>query len=174
MCPSAGGQRRWAQLNHVSAGQRQEVFRAFMQDFPHEYSAAALADEEGEVELESERLASLASAPPSEFGGPGDRWSPETLLVAAVADCFVLTFRAIARASKLPWVSIKCEVAGTLDRVERVTQFTEFQVRASLRVPAGTNEERAQRLLARAEETCLVTNSLKAKSHLSATIEAVA
>ena len=73
-----------------------------MQDFPHQYSATALANVEGDVNLQSERLPSLVSAPPSEFGGPGDRWSPETLLVAAVADCFVLTFRAIARASQLP------------------------------------------------------------------------
>jgi peroxiredoxin-like protein len=144
-----------------------------MQDFPHRYSAAALANAEGEVHLEGERLPSLSSAAPSEFGGPGNLWSPETLLVAAVADCFVLTFRAIARASKLPWISLNCEVEGTLDRVERVTQFTEFLVRASLRVRAGTDEERAQRLLARAEQTCLITNSLKAGSHLLATIEVV-
>jgi peroxiredoxin-like protein len=143
-----------------------------MQDFPHRYSVAALADAEGDVNIESARLPSLVSAPPAEFGGPGDRWSPETLLVAAVADCFILTFRAIARASKLPWSSLNCDVEGILDRVERVTQFTEFRVRASLRVPAGTDEARAQRLLERAEQTCLVTNSLKAKSHLSASVEA--
>lgn len=144
-----------------------------MQDFPYQYSAAALANAEGEVSLEGKRLPSLASAPPSEFGGPGDRWSPEMLLVAAVADCFVLTFRAIAHASKFPWISLKCEVEGTLDRVERVAQFTEFHVRATLCVPPNTNEERAQRLLARAEQTCFITNSLKAKSHLTATIEPV-
>jgi len=145
-----------------------------MQDFPHRYAVAAQADAEGLVNLESARLPTLVSAPPSEFGGPGDRWSPETLLVAAVADCFILTFRAIARASKLAWVSLNCEVEGTLDRVERVTQFTEFRVRASLRVPPGTDEARAQRLLARAEQGCLITNSLKAKSSLSTTVETAA
>jgi len=145
-----------------------------MQDFPHRYHAAALANADGEIRIDSERLPSLVSAPPLEFGGPGDRWSPETLLVAAVADCFILTFRAIARASNLPWISLECEVEGTLDRVENVTRFTEFQVRASLRVPPDTNEERAQRLLARAEQNCLITNSLKADSHLSAAIEAAA
>ncbi len=143
-----------------------------MQDFPHRYSAEALANAEGEINLESARLPALASAAPAEFGGPGDRWSPETLLVAAVADCFVLTFRAIARASKLPWISIRCEVEGTLDQVERVTQFTAFQVRVSLRVAPDTDEERAQRILARAEQSRLITNSLKAESHLSVTIEA--
>ena len=47
----------------------------------------------------------------------------------------MLGFRAIAQASKLEWVSLRCEVEGTLDRVERVTQFTAFSVRASLQVP---------------------------------------
>ena len=142
-----------------------------MQEFPHRYSVAALASVEGDVLLEGDRLPSLASAPPAEFGGPGDRWSPETLLVAAIADCFVLTFRAIAGASKLPWTSLRCDVEGTLDRVERVIQFTGFLVRASLRVPAGTNEEQARRLLARAEQSCLITNSLKGTSHLEAEVE---
>jgi peroxiredoxin-like protein len=144
-----------------------------VQDLPHQYSVTAIANAEGEVDLEGEHLPSLVSAPPAEFGGPGDRWSPETLLIAAVADCFVLTFRAIARASKLPWVSLECEVEGTLDRVERLTQFTEFRARALLQIPPDTDEERAQRLLARAEQTCLITNSLKGASRLSATIEVV-
>jgi organic hydroperoxide reductase OsmC/OhrA len=142
-----------------------------MQEFPHRYSVAASASPEDDVALQSDRLPALASAPPAEFGGPGDRWSPETLLVAAVADCFILTFRAIARASKLSWLSIRCDVVGTLDRVERVTQFTEFHVRAVLRVPAGTDVEQARRMLARAEQSCLITNSLKAVPHLQADVE---
>jgi peroxiredoxin-like protein len=142
-----------------------------VQEFPHHYAVAAHADAEGDVRLESARLAPLGTAPPEEFGGPGDRWSPETLLVGAVADCFVLTFRAIARASKLSWTSLRCDVEGTLDRVERVMQFTGFAVRAALRVPAGTDAEKARRLLERAEQTCLVTNSLKASSHLEAEVE---
>lgn len=145
-----------------------------MQDFPHQYSVTAAAEAEGEVDIQGGRLPAIASAPPAEFGGPGDRWSPETLLVAAVADCFVLTFRAIAKASKLPWISLRCEVEGTLDRVERVMQFTAFRVRAALRVPPDTNEERAQRLLARADQSCLITNSLKAEFHLSTSIEIAA
>lgn len=142
-----------------------------MQDFPHHYSATARAEAEGDVAIDSARLPSLVSAGPAEFGGPGDRWSPETLLVAAVADCFILTFRAIARGSKLAWTSLSCEVEGTLDRVELATQFTGFRVRAALRVPPGTDEARAKRLLERAEQGCLITNSLKAKSELSLTVE---
>ena len=142
-----------------------------MQDFPHRYTVTALAQTEGEVTLESERLAAIASAAPSEFGGPGNRWSHETLLVAAHADCFVLSFRAVAQASKQSWVSLRCQVEGTLDRVERVTQFTAFVVRASLTLPAGSDVERGRSLLEKAEKVCLIANSLKAKATLEATVE---
>jgi organic hydroperoxide reductase OsmC/OhrA len=142
-----------------------------MQQFPHHYSVVAKADAEGDVALEAERLPGISSAPPTEFGGPGDRWSPETLFVAAVADCFILTFRGIAGVSRFPWVSLACDVTGTVDRVDRVTQFTALEVHARLRVPAGAKEDQARRLLTKAEETCLVTNSLKVRPHLESVVE---
>lgn len=142
-----------------------------MQEFPHHYSVAASATTKGEVALDCERLPSLRSAPPAEFGGPGDQWSPETLFVAAVADCFVLTFRAIAGVSRLPWISLTCHVVGTVDRVDHVTQFTQLEIKARLRVPPGTREEQALRLLTKAEDTCLVTHSLKVTPHLEAAVD---
>ena len=141
-----------------------------MQDLPHHYKVMAQAQLEGDVELSASQVESIRSAGPAEFGGPGDRWSPETLLVAAVADCFILTFRAIARGSKLPWVSLSCKAEGTLERVERVTQFTEFVVQASLVIPPDTDPVRAERLMEKAEKGCLITNSLTGNSRLEASI----
>lgn len=141
-----------------------------MQDLPHHYSVAANADADGHVELTSPGLASIESAAPAEFGGPGDRWSPESLLVAAVADCFILTFKAIARASKLDWTSLACEAEGILDRVDNVMQFTEFRLGVVLKAPVGTEEQKAIRLLEKAEHSCLITNSLKSKSMLNAEV----
>ena len=145
-----------------------------MQDLPHHYVVTASGKVAGNVVLSSDGVADLDSAPPAEFGGPGDQWSPESLLVAAVADCFILSFRAIARASRLEWDSLSCEVEGTLERVERVTQFTGFAVSVTLQVPAGTDEEKARRLLEKAEHVCLITNSLKAESHLETAVHVAA
>jgi len=142
-----------------------------MVPFPHRYAVTAAGTLNGEVMLTAEGLPALPSASPAEFGGPGDRWSPETLLVGAVADCFILTFRAIARASNLTWTSMACDVEGTLDRVARVTQFTAFRLKARLRVPCGTDTALAGRLLQKAEEACLITNSLKAACHLEADVQ---
>ncbi|MGI9249211.1 MAG: OsmC family protein [Woeseiaceae bacterium] len=141
-----------------------------MQDLPHYYAVSANADTENHVLISSEGLPVLETAGPPEFGGPGDVWSPETLLVGAVANCFILTFRAIARASKFDWKSLSCDASGTLDKIERATQFTRFDVRVELTVPAGTDEKKAHRLLEKAEHHCLITTSLKAESNLSATL----
>jgi len=138
-----------------------------MQDLPHLYKVAAKAEPESDVNLSADNVEDIPSAPPAEFGGPGDRWSPESLLVAAVADCFILSFRAIARASKLPWTSLECDAEGKLDRVERTMKFTEFTVNARLVVPPGTDEQKAHRILEKAEESCLVTNSMTATRHLN-------
>ena len=141
-----------------------------MQDLPHYYKVSVNADSDTPVVVSSEGVPSLETAGPPEFGGPGDVWSPEALLVAAVADCFVLTFRAMARTSKLEWKSLHCKASGTLDKIDKVTQFTDFDLDVALTVPQGTDENKADRLLQRAEHHCLITNSLKAGSNLVATI----
>lgn len=139
-----------------------------MQDLPHHYLVFANSENEGNIALKADDLPQLISAPPAEFGGPGDQWSPEHLLVASVADCFILTFRAIARASKLEWSNLECSAEGTLDRVERITRFTAFTVRATLHVPEGTDSDKARRLLEKSEAACLITNSLSAEVRLEA------
>ncbi len=144
-----------------------------MQGYPHHYQVHAAAVTEGSVTLGAEGLPDLASVPPPQFGGPGGQWSPETLLVAAVADCFVLTFRAIARASKFDWRELTCDAQGTLDRADGVVRFTAIALRARLTVPAGADEERGRRLLEKAEKTCLVTSSLRAEPTLTAEIRSV-
>jgi organic hydroperoxide reductase OsmC/OhrA len=141
-----------------------------MDPLPHRYTATAIGSADGDVSLLADGLPTLRSASPAEFGGPGDRWSPETLIVAAVADCFVLTFRAVAQASSLAWTTMHCEVEGRLDRVDRVTRFTRLDVRARLYVPPEVDDERAQRVLQKAKQACLITNSLNAESHLESSV----
>jgi organic hydroperoxide reductase OsmC/OhrA len=142
-----------------------------MHPFPHHYSVDAEASPQDAVRLSSPGLPALPSAPPAEFDGPGDLWSPETLLTAAVADCFVLSFRAVAAASRFTWLRLEARTEGTLERVEGRARFTRFQTRARLWVPAGTDTERARRLLEKAEQVCLISNSLSAERHLEVEVE---
>ncbi len=137
-----------------------------MQAYPHHYRARAVATADSAITLQSEGLANLHSDAPAEFGGPGDQWSPETLLVAAIADCFVLTFKAIARASKIEWQDLQCEVEGVLDRADQVTRFTRFEIRAKLQIASDVDEHKARHVLEKSEAACLITNSLKGEKQL--------
>jgi len=142
-----------------------------MHPFPHHYSVNTAVRPDGDVPLAAEGVRVIESAPPKEFDGPGNQWSPEQLLTAAVADCLVLGFRAIAAASKYTWVSLQTNTRGTLDRVEGKMRFTRFETHAKLHVHAGADVERAKKLLEKAEATCLVANSLTSERHL--TIEVI-
>ena len=142
-----------------------------MHPLPHRYVVNASVRPVGDVPLSKDGVRVIESAPPKEFDGPGNQWSPEGLLTAAVADCFVLSFRAIATASKCAWVSLEARTEGTLDRIDGKMRFTRFDTHAKLQVPEGGDIERAKKLLEKAELTCLVANSLTSERHL--TVEVV-
>lgn len=134
-----------------------------MQEFPHSYVVKASAGPVGDVRLSSEARDPIISEPPPQFGGSGENWSPETLLVAAIADCFLLSFRAISRVGKLDWRSVQCDVDGTLAPIDRVAQFTHVALSVVVELDAQGDEEKAKKLLERAKKSCLITNSLKAE-----------
>jgi organic hydroperoxide reductase OsmC/OhrA len=54
-----------------------------------------------------------------------------------------------------------------LDRVDGKMRFTRFDTHAKLHVAAGADVERAKRLLEKAENTCLIANSLNSERHLT-------
>ncbi|EED34833.1 OsmC-like protein [Luminiphilus syltensis NOR5-1B] len=145
-----------------------------MQALPHHYTVTANADSaNSNIAISSAGVVDITTDAPAEFGGPGDCWSPEGLLIAAIADCFSLTFRAIAGASKLEWQTLSCEATGTLDKVDRVSRFTEVALNVTLQLPAGPDEDKVVRLLHKAEENCLITNSMTATIELSCDINFV-
>ncbi|MFT6896310.1 MAG: peroxiredoxin-like protein [Paraglaciecola sp.] len=137
-----------------------------MQTLPHQYNVQAKGQPDSNLHVYVKNLADLTVAPPAQFGGPGDQWSPEDLFMASLASCFILSFRAIARASNLSWLSLECDVQGELDKLEGKTQFTKIVTKAKLVISPSQSIEKAERLLIKADQSCLVSNSLKAEPEL--------
>jgi peroxiredoxin-like protein len=131
-----------------------------MTPLPHRYAVSLAAGPTGHAVLTSAGVPDLASDAPADFDGPGDAWSPEQLLLAAVESCFLLTFRAVAKASKVDFASIVVEAEGVVDRADGRTRFTEIVLRPRLVLPAGADAERVRRALEKAEHACLVSASL--------------
>jgi peroxiredoxin-like protein len=131
-----------------------------MKPLPHRYDVRIAGGPLGRATLASPGVPDLATAAPADFGGPGDAWSPEQLLVGAVEACFLLTFRAIAQASRIEFTSLAVDGEGIVDRANGGMRFTEIVLRPRLALPAGADSGRVRRALEKAEKACLVSASL--------------
>lgn len=131
-----------------------------MKPLPHRYEVRIAGGPLGRATLASPGVPDLGTAAPTDFGGPGDAWSPEQLLLAAVDACFLLTFRAIAQASKIEFTSLTADAEGVVDRGDRGMRFTEIVLRPRLTIPVGADPTRVRWALEKAEKTCLVSASL--------------
>ncbi|GAA4097372.1 OsmC family protein [Zhongshania borealis] len=137
-----------------------------MNQLPHLYSVSVAASPEGSLRAFADHLPEIKVNAPVQFDGPGDQWSPEELLMAAAANCFVLSFRTVAGIAKLDWVSIECSSSGELDKVERSMVFTKMTNKVRLVVADPVSKSKAETLLRKAEAICIVSNSLSADKFL--------
>jgi organic hydroperoxide reductase OsmC/OhrA len=62
-----------------------------MKPLQHVYTAQLSGGPDGYGMVCSSSLPDIRVAPPQDFDGPGDPWSPEHLLLAAVESCFLFT-----------------------------------------------------------------------------------
>jgi organic hydroperoxide reductase OsmC/OhrA len=134
--------------------------RGSMKSLPHHYEVRLAGGPSGYAQLSTPGVPDLRTAPPTEYDGPGDAWSPEHMLLASVQACFLFTVRAIARLSKVEFTALELHAAGTVDRQGHATRFTEIVLKPRLTVAAGTDRERALRLLEKSKTACLVSASL--------------
>ena len=141
-----------------------------MRPFPHYYSTHVSGSPSGYGEISSGGVTALRTAPPAQFDGPGDAWSPEQFFLAAVASCFLFTLRAVARASKVEFVGLDLDAEGIVDRRSGPTRFTEIVLRAALMVPAGADPESARAALEKTESACLVSASISTPVRLEADV----
>jgi organic hydroperoxide reductase OsmC/OhrA len=131
-----------------------------MKPLPHTYQARLAGGPTGYAAVSTPGAPDLRTAPPLEYDGPGDAWSPEALLLAAVEACFLFTLRAVAKASKAEFVSLDLHSEGTVDRQKGVTRFTEIVLRPRLTLAPSGDRDRALWVLEKSKKACLVTASL--------------
>ena len=130
----------------------------------HHYTTT-LNWEEGRIgELGAPTLPEIKVATPPEFPkGVPNTWSPEHLFVAASNTCLMTTFLAIAENSKLEFKEYSCEAEGKLERIEKRFMISEIVLKPKIVLSQEKDIERAKRIIHKAEEHCLISNSMKTK-----------
>lgn len=141
-----------------------------MASFPHEYKVSTGGGPEGALPVKSEGLPTLETNAPPAFGGPEGYWSPETMVTGAVANCLILTFRALAASAKLEWSNLDVDCTGEVDKSAGGLKFTRFTLKAELTISGDTDEDKARKTLENAKKYCLITASLDAETELDAEI----
>ncbi|HEY9183827.1 MAG TPA: OsmC family protein [Salegentibacter sp.] len=111
-------------------------------------------------------------ATPPEFpGGIEGIWSPEHLFTASVVSCFMTSFTAVAEYSKLDFESLKCPGVGKMERIDKKFIMSEVVLKPELIIKNAKDEEKAMKLLHKAEEICLITRSIKTEVKMEATVK---
>ncbi|CUU38106.1 MAG: OsmC family protein [Fimbriimonadales bacterium] len=104
-------------------------------------------------------------AVPTDFGGPGGCPSPEEMLLAALASCYVITIAYMAELKKLPLQKQTIQVQGVVERdpQTRRLRFTRFEINLHFTVAPDATDAQIESILKLAKDAktfCLVSNSL--------------
>ena len=96
---------------------------------------------------------------PKEFDGLEGRWTPEELLLAAIAGCFTTTLRSIA-GNQFDFKDLQVEASGTIRKAQSGYGFSEIVIHPTLKIACSEDRERALDLLKKAERLCLVSRAI--------------
>ena len=102
----------------------------------------------------------LGSADPT-FRGDASRWNPEQLLVAALAQCHLLTFLWLAAQDGVVVVAYEDTPTGTMiTESDGSGRFAEVTLRPTVTVADAADVERAQALHDRVGDYCFIARSV--------------
>ncbi|PWU23295.1 MAG: hypothetical protein C5B48_08860 [Candidatus Rokuibacteriota bacterium] len=115
----------------------------------------------------------LQVATPPEFrGGIPGVWSPEDLLVAAAASCFLVTLVAIAERRRLPLRDLDVRGIGHVSKRQDASfGFVAVELEADIVTDHGL-EEAVEEAADRAESRCLVSSVLDVPLHVVTRVRA--
>ena len=127
----------------------------------HRYEVQACRTDDRRVALESSGKRTLMVATPPDFRGRvRGTWSPEELLIGALATCFELTLVAIAERARVPLHAV--EVGGTGHVGGAAGRYHFVAIELDVRVATDPEREQDVRELADlARERCIVASALK-------------
>jgi organic hydroperoxide reductase OsmC/OhrA len=110
-----------------------------------------------------------ASADPA-FRGQPERWNPEELLVASLADCHMLTYLALCALERIVVTSYEDTATGTMLQDGNGGRFTEVTLAPVVTIADPEKADRAMALHHDASKDCFIANSVNFPVHHNPTI----
>lgn len=98
------------------------------------------------------------------FRGTADRWNPEDLLVASLAQCHMLSYLHVATTHGIVVTAYHDDAVGTMRQVGNGGHFVSVTLRPRVTI-AGGDVDLANRLHAEASELCFIASSVNFPVH---------
>lgn len=109
----------------------------------------------------------------AELGGLAGRWTPEQLLLCALAGSFTTTFHEVARAARFEFIDLEVEIEGSVRRSRNTgSAFSEVLIRPRLTVVCEDDFEAGLALLRKAKESCMISRAIAIAQTLEPYVEA--
>ncbi len=110
----------------------------------------------------------------AELGGLQGRWTPEQLLLCALAGCFTTTFNDVARSAKFDYTDLEVEIEGSVRRTRaNGCNFNEILIRPRLKVHSEDQVETGLNLLRRTKSICMISRAITVPQTMEPTVESV-
>lgn len=110
--------------------------------------------------LRAEGKPELPGSADRTFHGDASRWNPEELLLAALAQCHLLSYLHVAADRGVTVVEYADSPVGRMQQVGRGGHFTEVVLRPRVRITDPAQVELATRLHHDASEVCFIAASV--------------
>lgn len=108
----------------------------------------------------------------AELGGLEGRWTPEQLLLCALASCFTTTFHDVARSAQFVFTDLEVEIEGSVRRSRTAgCNFTEILIRPRLTVQFEDQREAGLALLRRTKSLCMISRAISLPQTLEPCVE---
>lgn len=113
-----------------------------------------------DVMLRAEGKPDLAGSADPAFRGDASRWNPEELLVAALAQCHLLSYLHSAVRHGIVVIGYADAPVGTMEQVGQGGRFTEVLLRPRVTITDPGRVADAQAIHAEASENCFIAASM--------------
>lgn len=112
----------------------------------------------------------LATSSAPAYKGNPTRWNPEELLGAALANCHMLTFLALAQKAQIDVRSYTDHATAVLEMADGFMRVTKITLAPTITVAAGADEGNVKTLFEKAHKYCFVANSIRSHVEMQPTI----
>lgn len=98
---------------------------------------------------------------PSEMDGPGIGTNPDEMLLGAATTCYIITLAAMLERSHIEKRSLVVESSAVVDVTNGVFTYKKIIHRPTLEIVNEKDVRMANRLLLKAEDTCMISRALR-------------